>query len=367
MGEFFNVNGTSIVDSSETLYVRSVRANVLSFASFGPGGLGTNKSAGYSAFGNEGIPPSSPTMLHAVQKINFANDATSTFISAPTGIGRKSSSSVGSQTDGFVTAGHAIPSPGPAQYKSSGLKYPFASGAAVSPVSNISTVIRYNHSSCQSMNDGYNIGGLPSSPSVTTVIDKFPFASSHTAVSFSSLSAPQTNNSVRQTAGASSLTHGYVAGGITTPPFTNLSSIYKFPFTNSVVSAYNVASLVTLKSLACGVPNGEFAYIGGGDTPPSAIYASDSIEKFSMATDANATDIGNLSSFKRELTPHVSATHGYMAGGVGPNPSSGGGPPPYAYGIAINTVDKFPFSSDGNASDVADLVSNQGSGAGTQG
>ena len=366
MGEFFNVNGTSIVDSSETLYVRSVRADVLSFASFGPGGLGTNKSAGYSAFGNEGIPPSTPTWLHAVQKINFANDETSTFISAPTGIGRRYSSSVGSQTDGFVIAGQASPSPGPAQYKSSGLKYPFAGAAAVSTVSNISTVIRYAHSSCQSMNDGYNIGGLPTSPSVTTVIDKFPFASTHTAVSFSGLIAPPSSAGVYRTAGASSLTHGYVAGGNTYPPYTSLSSIYKFPFTNSAVSAYNVASLVTLKAYACGVPNGEFAYFGGGDTPPSSIYASDSIEKFSMVTDANATDIGNLSSFRNELTPHVSTTHGYMAGGVGPNPPSSGSPP-YAYGIAINTVDKFPFSSDGNSSDVADLVANQGSGAGTQG
>lgn len=367
MGGFFNVDGTSIVDSSEILYVRSVNADVLSFASFGSGGFGTNKSAGYGAFGNSALPPLVPYNLHAIQKVSFSNDATSTYITAPSNTGRTNAGGVGSQTDGFVTGGYQGP-PTSNPHVQTGLKYPFA-GSTISTVPEILINARYLHASCQSMDHGFNVGGLPYFPGpgagATTAIDKFPFASTHTAAAFSSLATFSPTNvptGLSRHAGASSITHGYVAAGNVTPPFTQQSSIYKFPFTNSNVTAYNVASLVTVKSDLAGVPNGEFAYFGGGKIAPFGTFtAVNDLEKFSMITEANASDIGNLADARIYLTPHSSTTHGYFSGGSSQHD------PGNVYGSASNRVDKFPFSSDGNTSDVADLVSNQAAAAGTQG
>ena len=67
------------------------------------------------------------------------------------------------------------------------------------------------------------------------------------------------------------------------------------------------------------------------------------IDKFSFAADANATDVGDLTVARFSSAGQSSATSGYAAGG-------GGAP------ARVNTIDKFPFASDTNATDVGDLT-----------
>ena len=69
------------------------------------------------------------------------------------------------------------------------------------------------------------------------------------------------------------------------------------------------------------------------------------IQKFSVVSDGNATDIGNTT-YARYTTGGVSSsTHGYSHGGNLFHPSN-----------ASNAIDKFSFSSDGNATDIGDLL-----------
>jgi hypothetical protein len=65
------------------------------------------------------------------------------------------------------------------------------------------------------------------------------------------------------------------------------------------------------------------------------------IDKFPFATDANATDVGDLTQARNVPAGQSSTSSGYVSGGnLGP----------------LNTIDKFPFATDANATDVGDLT-----------
>ena len=73
-----------------------------------------------------------------------------------------------------------------------------------------------------------------------------------------------------------------------------------------------------------------------GGTGPSTV---NTIDKWSFSSDGNASDVGDLSVTRYATGGHSSSSDGYTSGGY------------YGY----NTIDKFPFSSDTNASDAGDL------------
>ena len=83
------------------------------------------------------------------------------------------------------------------------------------------------------------------------------------------------------------------------------------------------------------------AYYGGGyNNPPGS--ASNTIQKFPFASEDNYSDVGDLTVSRIHVAGVSSTTHGYAAGGW---PSGG------------NVIDKYAFASDGNATDVGDLTS----------
>jgi hypothetical protein len=62
------------------------------------------------------------------------------------------------------------------------------------------------------------------------------------------------------------------------------------------------------------------------------------IDKFSLATVANATDVGDISTTRIDVMSIGSSTNGYAVGGT-----------QYPGGSRVNTIEKFPFASDANA------------------
>ena len=94
-----------------------------------------------------------------------------------------------------------------------------------------------------------------------------------------------------------------------------------------------------------------YGYSSGGYPYPSG--ALNTIDKFSFATDGNATDVGDLTVARGIPGGQSSTTHGYCAGGII------GGPP-----FDSNYIDKFTFASDANATDVGDLSVSRASMAG---
>ena len=67
------------------------------------------------------------------------------------------------------------------------------------------------------------------------------------------------------------------------------------------------------------------------------------IDKFPFSSDSNATDVGDLTLARRNLASQSSDVSGYTSGGQLSQGKS-------------NTIDKFPFAADGNATDVGDLT-----------
>ena len=95
-------------------------------------------------------------------------------------------------------------------------------------------------------------------------------------------------------------------------------------------------------------------------------YGVNTIQKFNFAATSNATDIGDLTETITNMSTAQNTTHAYSCGGFdGPlDPWSGG------IGLS-NKIEKFSFSSEGNAVDAADLTENKagsaGAGSGTHG
>jgi hypothetical protein len=147
--------------------------------------------------------------------------------------------------------------------------------------------------------------------------------------------------------GHSSETHGYMAGGYQAPA-TGSNVIQKFPFAVDE-SASDVGDLTYSSWWGSGSSSTTHGYHAGGyKNPPSSPYpisTRNDIQKFSFASDGNATDVGDLS-----------ADGGHRSMG-GSSPSNG-----YQIGNADNSniIEKYSFSSDGNATDIANFGTNAG-------
>jgi hypothetical protein len=188
-------------------------------------------------------------------------------------------------------------------------------------------------------NFGFTSGGKNGSSS--NVIDKFSLTSDADATDVGDL-AYATNS----TAGQSSATHGYASGGLTSPTSDpEVNYIQKFTFATNG-NATDISNL----TLARDVPSGQssigngYGYTSGGSLGFSPNLQYDRIDRFPFASDDDATDVGNLTQLKGSPAGQQSGASGYASGG-------------YLYPLYSDRIDKFPFSSDfTTATDVGDLT-----------
>jgi hypothetical protein len=191
----------------------------------------------------------------------------------------------------------------------------------------------------QGSNFGYTAGGFI--PPTSNVIDKFPFASDANATDVGDTTAPN----LRGGAGTSSSTFGYISGGA---GFIN--TIHKFPFSVDGNST-DVGDLYEGRIFQSGQSSADNGYNSGGQispTSPTVNNQVNTIDKFPFASDANATDVGNLTVARDGPAGQSSTENGYASGGWAGAPAT----TPVVY----NVIDKFPFASDTNASDVGNLT-----------
>jgi hypothetical protein len=242
---------------------------------------------------------------------------------SPTYIADYFSSFQGS-TSGYATGGTGPP------FSTVIDKFPFASDANATDVGDL-TQTRTNASGQSSADNGYTSGG---SPTINT-IDKFPFSADANATDVGDLTQGRASSS-----GQSSSGNGYTSGGSNTGfPIVGTNTIDKFPF-SADVNATDVGDLLGIKIDASGQSSTENGYISGGqDQTPEGSGYSNVIQKFPFSADANSTDVGDLTVTKIQSSGQSSSTHGYTSGG----PNS-------------NIIEKFSFSTDANATDVGDLT-----------
>jgi|DEB0MinimDraft_10_1074344.scaffolds.fasta_scaffold17977_4 hypothetical protein len=145
-------------------------------------------------------------------------------------------------------------------------------------------------------------------------------------------------------AGASSTTAGYIHGG-NGGAANNLS---KFPFATETIDG-DIGSLASSSTGGHAAHQSEtFGYISGGRGSPGNLVI-DVIQKYSLSSDSGTTDIGETASADRlkGTVGSSSTTAGYRLGGASTNDQSS------------TNIDKFPFSSDASATDVAELTGNR--------
>lgn len=174
------------------------------------------------------------------------------------------------------------------------------------------------------------------------IIDKYSFASSANATDVGRLSSP-----ARASFGQSSTISGYASGGGVS------TQIQKFPFATDTNAVLLNSRLVEGKRFGASHSSSLSAYCAGG------FPNTNTIQKFSFSIDTNnATDVGDLSNIFTSAAPAQSSTTAYVQAGYTN--------PPLVY---HNTVEKYPFSTDTNASVISGLklgrnVSGAGGGMG---
>ena len=208
-------------------------------------------------------------------------------------------------------------------------KFPFATDTNATDVGEL-TQVRQHVAGQSSSISGYSTGGDTGS-GVSNTIDKFPFSSDTNATDVGDLT-----QSTNAATGQSSSVSGYTSGGVT-PSVSN--TIDKFPF-SSDTNASDVGELTCARERAAGQSSRESGYSSGGNSQLNTI------DKFPFAADDNASDVGDLSQGRSAAGGQSSTISGYTSGGAITNP-----PAPF-----VNTIDKFPFSTDANSSDVGDLT-----------
>ena len=278
-------------------------------------------------------------------------------------------------------------------------KFPFATDGNSTKIANLSNSRNVSYLAGQSSTtNGYASGGFnQSAGAYVNIIDKFSFSSNADAVDMADLTndrgyctgqsssedgytsggAFQSGNRNTidkfpfssdsnatdvgdlsglhaQLVGQSGTTHGYVSGGKAKPSNANLSKIEKFPFSSNGNSAF-VGNLTTARMDGAGQSSNVSGYTSGGqqDSPNYAWF--NIIDKFPFSSDSNASDVGDLTLARSQCTGNSSSDNGYTSGGQDPG------------WARVNIIDKFPFASDGNATDVGDIVYNNDGSAGHQG
>ena len=129
---------------------------------------------------------------------------------------------------------------------------------------------------------------------------------------------------------------GYSAGGD-----TGSNVIDKFSL-SSDANASDVGDLLTVRGQSgAGQTSLTHGHITGGTVSSPSVNVN-TIEKYTFSVDQNATDVGDMTVARRYIAGQSSSSNGYSSGGF--------------ISAVTNVVDKFPFAADGNATDVGDLT-----------
>jgi hypothetical protein len=271
--------------------------------------------------------PSGPS--NVIDKFSFTSDANATDVGDLT-VARAVSAGQSSTSSGYASGGSEPPATGLSNVIG---KFPFAADANATDVGDL-TAARHSCAGQSSSTHGYASGGR--TPPYSNVIDKFSFASDANATDVG-----DTVSTLYGAAGQNSPSNGYISGGTfppTDPEGFYVNVIQKFPFASDA-NATNIADLTIGKRNAAGQSSSESGYTSGGLNPGDA-NAQISIDKFAFASDANATDVGDQLANRYGAAGQSSTSSGYISGGI----------------PIINEIQKFSFSSDGNTTDVGDLT-----------
>ena len=278
---------------------------------------------GFTA-GGQGGPPW--VVSNMIERFSFTSDGNASDFGSDLAVATRYQASASSSTHGYAVSG-LINAGSAVDYIQ---KYAMTSSSNATDIGN-ATVSKEGCMGTNSETYGYHAGGT--SPRVNDIA-RWSFASDGDAVDWADLVVVSSFG-----IGCSDWDNGY---GYVAQQSTD--QVQKFPFasqTNSVDTTQNLTLVVNHSGSNSSATHGYSA--GGSNTTPH-----NHIDKFQFNTSNHATDVGNLATGRQYVgqTHPSSLTYGYSCCGTLSGGPAGG----------TNTIEKFSFSSDGNASDVGDLA-----------
>ena len=264
-----------------------------------------------------------PGVSNRISRFAFASGNASDF-GSDLAVGVRYPASASSSTHGYCMAGLKNTSPYPVDHIQ---KYAMVSAANAVDIGN-ATVSKEGCVGTNSETYGYIAGGYP----MVNDISRFAFASDGDAADWADLVVVSAFGMA-----CSDWDNGY--GYVATQ---GTDQVQKFPFasqTNSVDTTQNLT--VSINHSGSNSSNTHGYTAGGSNTSPH-----NHIDKFQFNTSNHATDVGNLVTGRQYIgqTLPTSLTHGFSCGGNASGTST-----------KTNAIEKFSFSSDGNATDHGDL------------
>jgi hypothetical protein len=264
----------------------------------------------------------------AIEKVSFTTDGNTGGDIGNLTASRRDCAGTRSETHGYCHGGSQSPGNNVID------KLQFSTDGNMVDVGDLLGITKYSGSATDAGNGyGFCIGGTTGSVD-SNIIQRYGFSSDGDSTDWADLTvllAPAYG-------GQSSATHGYVAGGQQVATYTNF--INKFTFA-SQTNATDIGNKTTTSAYHATHSSTTYGYSAGGDGG----LASSTIDKFSFSTDGDATDVGDLTSARGYMPGTSSTTHGYSMGG---------------YSAANNvTIDKFSFAAGGNATDVGDMTASR--------
>ena len=222
-------------------------------------------------------------------------------------------------------------------------KFSFTSDGNSTDVADLQAA-QYAMSAGRSATNGYFFQGTPNSFAFTNSIEYFPFSSEGNTTASPYTLATSRRQTAHTSIGPPSLDYVYSVGG-ESPPNSASNAIEKFAAANDG-NATDVGDLVSgVRYTGGGASSGISGYQSGGYLSPGVTPAyTDTIQKWPFATDANATDVGNLTLIVYGGAGASGAEDGYFAGGITPGN-------PYD-----KQIQKWPFSTDADATEIGDLL-----------
>ena len=289
-----------------------------------------------------------------IQKISLTTDGNSTDIGDILSA-RRHQTGHSSNTHGFVVGGFVGTAPSSLNIIE---RFSFTTDGNSTDWADLTTALNTNAIPASSCTHGYSFGGENGTDTNTDSIDKFPFASQTNATEWANCRV-----AMYAGAGCSSDLNGYACGGVQhgapgINPGTYLGNIDKYPFATETNST-DIGDLVLIRFAAAGVSSLTHGYIVGGVTVgtnpgnSAPLWDRTNIDKFSFATGVqNAVDHGDLP-LQASAGSHSAAgvsgeTHGYNIGGIYSWNSSN-------HQYPREQIEKFAYASNVTATDVGDL------------
>lgn len=350
----FKIGGNEFISDGTTANanVKYLSVSSLGYISVGNVTPTTPPHAGtlYGYIGG-GAYPLRPTSIFIpdIYRFPFSSDSPTTDV-ANMAVQRRRCHVASSQLAGYAMGGDALtpglpPSLGGSYYFNIE-KFNFSSEAPATLVGSLQFVRTNSGGGCASPTHGYAGGGKIAGEFVVD-IERFPFASESETATVGTLTY---NRSGHQE--AASVTHGYnmngnfTGSGVPAPTTVSSTTIERYQFAAEAEGTVIGDSTIG-RWLGSGLSSPTHAYAAGGVSNDPAIRYN-RIDKVSFSSEGNATTVGALTSNVGSTTAVTSSTNGYVVGGatnVPPSPTITG----------TNAIDKFPFATDTNATDVADL------------